>query len=438
MRKTIAILLAAAAPLSVLMGCLPQADAAETEAPEAVEAVVIETNTEPEEPKATLVFADDRAHPALMGLWADGGFGPDRAVTKAELCELLYPLFNGLHSRGGVYADVIRKTDGFAAISAVYHAHILPDEKGERFFPARSLTRAYLAEVLQNIAAQLTGDEEQRVRLLIVDYAAGLTAPEDAELDEGASVTRAEMAVILERLVGRERNENDLFMNGCVPSDVTTEDAAWAYIADAVTEGRVTPVDGGVHRLYGWLYGAWDDGSMIRDMDYGVWTFGADGRYTTGSEALDGYLAQALEESGANACADDTDALKAAYLYIKYNFEYLVRPEDMDTIPVGVTGWEYDRAERFFRYGGGTCYGYAAALGLMARALGYHAYAVAAEINQFYGAHGFVVIPDGDEDIIYDVEMEATRPERHGDLDLFAIRNFEIYNYWYVANWRVE
>ena len=92
----------------------------------------------------------------------------------------------------------------------------------------------------------------------------------------------------------------------------------------------------------------------------------------------------------------------------------------------------------FFRYGGGTCYGYAAAFGLMARALGEHAYVVAAEINQFFGAHGFVVIPEGEEDILYDVEMEATRPERHGDLDLFGIRNYVIYNYWYVANWREE
>ena len=226
-------------------------------------------------------------------------------------------------------------------------------------------------------------------------------------------------------------------MNGCVPADVTVEDPAWSCMADVVTEGTVGPVSGGVHRLYGWLYAAWDDGTMITDLDYGVWTFGPDGRYTTGDEVLDMYLADALEESGANDLPDE-EALKAAYLYIKYDFQYLVRPEDMETIPVGVTGWEYDRAKRFFRYGGGTCYGYAAAFGLMARALGQHAYVVAAEVNQFYGAHGFVVIPEGDTDVIYDVELEATRPERHDDFDLYGILNKTIYNYWYVANWREQ
>lgn len=74
----------------------------------------------------------------------------------------------------------------------------------------------------------------------------------------------------------------------------------------------------------------------------------------------------------------------------------------------------------------------------MARALGFHAYAVAAEVNQFYGAHGFVVIPEGEVDYIYDVELEATRQERHGDLDLFHILNYDIYNYWYISNWREE
>jgi len=445
MRKRIAILiLIAALLLSAPVGCAAHAEeasplpqAAQTEAPAAVEAVYIEANTEPEQAEPTLFFASDRAHPALMTLREDGAFRPEHPVTKAELCAILYPMFKNLRGGGTPYSDVARGSDGYTAITALFRAGVLPEKRWEAFYPERSVTRGYLAEVLYAIAEALGGEDGQRVRLTAIDMEAGLTAPEGTLLYDSALVTRAETALIAERMLGREPVENDLFMNGCVPGDVTTEHYAWAYIADAVTEGPVEPVAEGVYRLYGWLYGAWDDGTMIADMDYGVWTFGPDGRYTTGSEALDGYLAEALEQSGANDCADDTEALKAAYLYIKYNFEYIVRPEDMETIPVGVTGWEYDRAERFFRYGGGTCYGYAAAFGLLARALGCHAYAVAAEVNQFYGAHGFVVIPEGDTDIIYDVEMEATRPERHRDFDLFAIENYVIYNYWYVANWRV-
>jgi hypothetical protein len=193
-------------------------------------------------------------------------------------------------------------------------------------------------------------------------------------------------------------------------------------------------MEGGVHRAYGTLYAAWDDGTMVVDADYGVWTFGLDGAYTTGNEELDNYLLDALEACGANDLNDE-EALEAAYLYIKYNFEYMVRPEDMDTIEVGVFGWEYDRAVRFFRYGGGTCYGFAAAFGLMARMLGYNAYAVAAQINEYYAPHGFVVIPEDGVDWIYDVEMENTRQDRHKDLALFHIQNYGIYNYWYIPDW---
>ena len=438
MRKRYAILIILA--MMALAGCSAQTEElpAEPDLP-AAEAVVIETNIEPEEPEPTLLFASDRKHPALMQCREDGEFRPDDPLTKTELCAILYPMFKGLRDGGTPYTDLSRADCGdesYAAVTALFRAGVLPEERGEEFHPAWLLTRGYLSEVLGRVSEALGGEDAQRVRLAAIDMEAGLTAPEGAALHDMAPVTRGEMAVIAERMLGREPAENDLFMNGCIPADVTTECAAWTYIADAVTDGAVKPVSEGVYRLYGWLYGAWDDGTMIRDMDYGVWTFGADGRYTTGDPELDKYLAEALEASGANGCEDDTEALKAAYLHIKYNYEYLVRPEDMETIPVGVTGWEYDRAVRFFRYGGGTCYGYAAAFGLLARSLGYHAYAVAAEVNQYYGAHGFVVIPEGEEDVIYDVEMEATRPERHADLDLFAIKNYSVYNYWYVANWR--
>ena len=435
MRKKSAILLLILAALA-LAGCAAHTDetALETAAPAMAEAVVIEAEPEPTE-EPTLFLIDDAAHPALLALKSDGKFHPASPVTRGELCAMLYPMFEGLAARGTPFSDVRHGDEAYTPVTALYRAGLLPDAAGGAYYPDRVATRAYLCSLLHNIAEALGGEDAARVRLLAIDVSAGLTAAEGADLSVGAWFTRAEAAVIAERLLGREPDASNLFMNGCIPRDMIDVDEGWEYIADAVTEGPVVPVSGGVHRLYGWLYAAWDDGTMITDMDYGVWTFGADGRYTTGSAELDGYLLEALELSGANGL-DDEAALQAAYLYIKYNFEYIVRPEDMETIPVGVTGWEYERATRFFRYGGGTCYGYAAAFGLMARALGEHAYVVAAEINQFYGAHGFVVIPEGDEDIIYDVEMEATRPERHRDLELFGIRNYAIYNYWYVANWR--
>ena len=433
--KLICILLAAVMLFLSVCGCTPQKDDMSSTEP-AADAVIIQTNMD-DPAEAALFLADDTGHPALMTVMSDGAFHPDAPITKAELCMLLYPLFDGLQSGRSPFTDVESGDDCCRAVSALAAAELLPDRQGGDFQPQHVVSRSYGTEVLQRIADGLGGEDAERARLVAIDMAAGLTAGGDELPSETSWLSRSETAVLLERLLGREPDERDLFMNGCLPPDADPADERAYIIADALTDGVPQPVTGGVHRLYGWLYAAWDDGSMITNMDYGVWSFGPDGRYTTGSAELDGYLAEALQVCGSTEL-DDEQALQAAYLYVKYNFEYLVRPEDMETIPVGVTGWEYERAERFFRYGGGTCYGYAAAFCLMARALGQHAYAVAAQINQFYGAHGFVVIPEGETDIIYDVEMEATRPERHQDLDLFGIENYSIYNYWYVANWRIE
>ena len=431
-KRSICLTLAAALLLPLLGGCTPTETAA-TDEP-AAEAVVIQTNSEPVEVEPTLFLRDDADHPALMTVKSDGCFHPAAPVTRIEFCEALFVLFDGLPDGRAAFSDLDRSDEGFGAVSALYLAGVLPDEAGGAFYPDRSVTRAYVYDVLFRIADGLGSGDAARARLIAIDMTAGLTAGEGARLGDNDWVARGELAVLLERLADRTPDEQDLLLNGCVPPDVLGTDG-WAVIADAVTEGVPQPVAGGVYRLYGWLYAAWDDGTLVTDMDYGVWTFDHDGAYTTGSETLDAYLREALEASGANELEGE-DALRAAYLYIKYNFEYMVRPEDMTTIPVGETGWEFERAERFFRYGGGTCYGYAAALCLTARALGYHAYAVAAQVNQYFGAHGFVVIPEGDEDVIYDVEMEATRPGRHADLELFGIRNYEIYYYWYTANWR--
>ena len=381
----------------------------------------------------SLTIADQSGHLPLMGL-AGGLFCPELPVTRSAVCTLLYPLLRGFDSE--ILADgadvlaaagLLPWTTEDAAVTdddaANYNAadDSSADDDGDA-----EVTRGELTQLLQNIAGCLSGGEAERALAAAADVS---TAG-----DGDDAITRAELAVALERLAGREPDEAGLIIAECLPDDVKPFDYAWAYIADAVTGGPVEPASPGVHRAYDWLYAVWDDGTLVVDMDYGVWTFGLDGRYTTGSAELDSYIADALEVSGANGLTGD-DALAAAYLYIKYNFEYIVQPEDMDVLDPGVVGWEYERALRFFRNGGGTCYGYAAAFGLMARALGETAYIISAEVNQYYGAHSVVILHKDGRDLIYDVELEATRQERHADLELFGIENHAIYHYWYEPDW---
>ena len=184
----------------------------------------------------------------------------------------------------------------------------------------------------------------------------------------------------------------------------------------------------GLYRVDGWLY------DFAGETESPVWAFDETGRYTTGDGQLDAALADALHASGADALEGDA-ALRAAYLYIKNEFHYKVREADAHTEENGSVDWINERALRFLSIGGGTCYGYAAAFGLLARCIGFEAHIVAGEVNQFHEAHAFVVIQENGDDYIYDVEMEDARPERHDDLDLYRQTNHAIYSYWYEPAW---
>lgn len=432
MRKQWYLWIAALALAALLSGCSGGAveEAAEP-APEA--RLITATTPEPGEQPDRLRLAPQSAHPALMTCDDGGAFAPRRPVTRGELSVLLAAMLKDLPEGTAAFSDLPRKDPQYEAASALTTAGIFPEEDGV-FRPEEAVTRSELASVLRRVSVRLSGAAGERASALAEDAASGATAASGASESGDEAVLREELAVVLERLSGREPNEAGLFLGECLPADVSPEDYAWAYIADAVTDGAVASPREGVYRAYGWLYATWGDGTLIRDMDWGVWTFGLDGAYTTGDEELDRYLRNALEASGAMALTG-REALEAAYLYVKYSGEYIVRPEDMNALETGATGWEYERARRFFRYGGGTCYGYAAAFGLLARALGETAYIVAGEVNQYFGAHAFVVIPEDGVDWVYDVELEDTRPERHGDLALFRIPSHGYYNYWYVSVW---
>ena len=352
-------------------------------------------------------------HPALLHLTGEGLFRPEENLTYGELAQALETLLEGLPEGGDALARLVA-------------AGVI--EPGMR--ADRNVGRMALYETLDRLSVSLPGKESDRAEEVAqaVEEQTLLTQSE-------ARLTRREAAVALVKLSGRTPDEGRLILGEGLPGDVDADDEAWAWMADAATEGEIPLREKGVYRLHGWLYAADEDGELIRSGTYGVWSFDADGRYTTGNKSLDEKLRQALHDCGADRLEGD-EALQAVYLYVKNNFEYIVTPRDQTPEEVGSTGWEFQRASRFFRYGGGTCYGYAAAFGLLARCLGENAQIVAATVNQFNGPHSFVVIPDEwGTDWIYDVELEDTRPERHEDLDLFHIQNFAVYNYWYTPDW---
>ncbi len=383
----------------------------------------------------SLALADQSGHPALMSLEEDGLFHPEDSMTRGELFQLLVNMIDGLPARETAdYSDLAAGDAAYRAVSRLYDAGLLEEAAGEAIRPEEPALRGDLAAFLSRLAARLDGEEKDLAQELAQDVTNGYFSESGTAAGSGEALTRREIAVILERLAGRIPNSDSLFLLGLVPADLDRDDQAWDYMADAVRQGVVPVLEPGPYRLDGWLYAAGEDGSMITDGDYGLCHFGPDGAYTTGDGELDQYLRAALEASGANELTGRA-ALEAVYLYVKRNFEYLVTEEDMTPEEVGAVGWENERALRFFRNGGGTCYGYAAAFGLLARCLGEEAHIVSAQINYLYGAHSFVVIPEDGVNWIYDVELEDARPYRFDDLGLFRVENFSIYDYWYTPDW---
>lgn len=385
-------------------------------------------------PLPRLSLADRTDHPALMDRRADGAFRPEEALTWGEFARAVEVLVEGLPKpAAAMWLDEGGLEGAYRGAAGLAEAGLLDLDEGP-FQPERAVTREELSGTLDQLGLQMEGEEQVLVRAVATAVAQGAMLESEEDADGTQAVTRREAAVVLERLAGREPESEGLFAAGLKPLDVSEDDWTWPFMADAGLAGEIPRRAPGIFRMYGWLYKADENGALVTDETDGVWSFGPDGRYTTGNARLDDELAGALAASGANELTG-REALEAAYLYVKNSFEYKLAPGDEIPEEVGSTGWENTRALRFFRYGGGTCYGYAAAFGLLARALGENARILAAEINQFYGDHSFVVIPEDGVDWIYDVELEDARPERHGDLDLFHIRNYEVYNYWYTPDW---
>ena len=117
------------------------------------------------------------------------------------------------------------------------------------------------------------------------------------------------------------------------------------------------------------LYFVQDDRSLLQNGNEGYLTFGADGRYTSGSAELDEGIWQLLQDSTPDTGADSAARLEAVFDYIRDNFKYL----SMAHYDVGTTDWAQEAAEAFLQQRKGNCYCFAATFMYCARRLGYQA-----------------------------------------------------------------
>lgn len=239
-------------------------------------------------------------------------------------------------------------------------------------------------------------------------------------------LTRLEAARLVCALAGKEA-EQPKGRAKAPDLDPGAEGAA-ELLACLEPESFVRYADGLVN-IDGWLYLV-RDGLFVRSEEAEGLSFGADGRFTSGSAELDalvaGVLAPICEAGGSRE-----ELLRAAYVYVRDSFSYLRR----NYYALGEDGWQVDEALTMFRTGRGNCYCYAAAFWALARGLGFDARAVSGTVGYARSPHGWVYMrgEDGGR-VVYDVELEmAYRYERHiADADFYALSGYELNRWQYV------
>ena len=297
-----------------------------------------------------------------------------------------------------------------------------PDEYGLAH-PDAPLTGAEAAAGVSAMFAAGFGGAERLAGLETVtadDLAAALEgcfAPSElAGIAGAAPLTRLEAASLLVPLYLDARCGEGWEMpglSGVTAPDLDPAREGAAFLTLCLRPEALREYEEGLVNLGGFLYRADENGLFLMDAEADGLYYGPDGRYTSGSEELDGLVAAVLEPICAEY-AEREDMLRAAYEYVRDEFTYLRR----NYYETGETGWETEEAITMLSTGRGNCYNYAAAFWALARGLGYDAEAVSGEISRRGQPHGWVMI-DG---LYYDPETEMTyRRDHMYDRDMFAM-----------------
>lgn len=169
------------------------------------------------------------------------------------------------------------------------------------------------------------------------------------------------------------------------------------------------------------LYYANGDGTLAANFTFGYLYFGADGRYTSGSETLDAQIEEVLTQAKAGGF-EPIEAFRLCYDYIRDHYRYL----SMEHYPAGTDDWAQSSAESFFALRKGNCYSWAAAQMYCARRLGIQAYCVAGWEDNRSNDHAWVMAEIGGAAYLFDAELEYALDE---PADMFmAVSDGSTYN----------
>ena len=383
-------------------------------------------------------------HSKYMDGAADGLFHPEQAMTRAEAAQVLYNRLAEQPEARVSFADVPEGMWYTQAVESLGALGVLEWQEGASFYPDQAITRGDFAVMVSSFLPETqeletfsdVPQDGPYYEAVGTAAAYGLfSGYPDGAFHPEASLSRAQAAVVFNQLLEREPDTGAIASaaNLRIFPDVPPDHWAYNAIMEATVSHTYTTVlshevwsqvttettvlPDGYYRFDGWLYRV-QNGVFLRGTTVDGFSFDAQGRYTTGSAALDAQLNEIVETYTNDAMTRD-EKLRALYHYVRDNFSYLRR----DLVSKDQTGWEAAYAEEFLRLGLGNCYSFSATFCLLSRELGLPAYTVVGGLGENNSPHGWVEIELDGTVYMFDPQLEWRYLHDYGrtGYDLFKV-----------------
>jgi len=418
--------------------------------------------------------SDSGVHAAYMN-GQNGFFLPYQFCTRAEIAQILSNLTDGGDDAGQQYRDVPAGSWYAACVSRM--GNLVTGYSDGTFRPNRYITLAEFVTILARMY-QVSGTECSFVdvspsKWWYGSFAAAeelgwVTTDLDGHCYPEQKLTRAQAAVILNRVLGRQPDRDAIDALGTLPLrdvlrscpeyyDIAEACCSHTYETEQDTERwteqsggqtaasglRSTPdglyyyrddgtlyqtpgllsigtetylvseysgriwCDSALHEINGNTVFCTPGGAILKSAGWGTFSFDANGLYTSGDTALDRQTASIIA-SCTSASMTQEQKLYACYCRVR-SYQYLGRNgvQSGSALPYQTA---LGFAKTMYTTGKGDCYNFASAFCFLARQLGYDARTVigkcAYKWNTYAIPHGWVEITIGGTVCLFDAELE--------------------------------
>lgn len=363
--------------------------------------VAPQTMTVEEESYFSAVFSvslETETHPPYLFPDQEGMIRPGDALTRGEAVQMLHALLS-LQPRGhGNYSDVPWTSPYRDAAASMKSLGFYP---GDQLKPDKAVSYGELLELLAHFFPAASEDYTfGDVREIEKYYSACCVAAEQGWIESGETVklqlhrnvTRLQAALLMNRVLGRSADPRALkTVYPAFPDMPEDRESKLAILEAAV----------GHHFISGASGETWLESMLPPDPIPG---------FTSGDAELDELLKAVLDQV-ITEDMDQVEKLSALYDYVVKHTLYLKGP----IYEVGDTSFVVEQAKKTLSTGCGNCYGYAAALYELYRAVGFDAIIYSGQASN--RPHSWV---EGDIDgvrYIFDPELQLGNDL--GMVDLF-------------------